>query len=142
MTKEYSAVSTRFHAAFLRDNLVDAWTEEMIASSISTGRFYGLCETDGEEIVSEIGYTRLDGEGELLFLATAVPFRRRGIAKRLLEKSFEDLKSLGVKTLFLEVRASNAGAKALYESVGFIKISERRNYYGKETADIYRKTIE
>lgn len=45
-------------------------------------------------------------------------------------------------TLWLEVRASNAAAIALYESLGFNEATIRRNYYpttdGREDAIIMR----
>ena len=50
------------------------------------------------------------------------------------------LEKRGVATLWLEVRASNAAAIALYESLGFNEATIRRNYYpttdGREDAII------
>ena len=51
-----------------------------------------------------------------------------------------ELEKRGVATLWLEVRASNAAAIALYESLGFNEATIRRNYYpttdGREDAII------
>ncbi|MDP0897037.1 ribosomal-protein-alanine N-acetyltransferase, partial [Klebsiella pneumoniae] len=52
----------------------------------------------------------------------------------------DEVEKLGVVTLWLEVRASNVAAIALYESVGFNEAPIRRNYYpttdGREDAII------
>ena len=52
----------------------------------------------------------------------------------------EDLTAKGIATLWLEVRASNSPAIALYESLGFNEVTVRKNYYpaaqGKEDAVI------
>ena len=45
----------------------------------------------------------------------------------------------GIRTLWLEVRASNAAAIALYESLGFNEATIRRNYY--PTADGHEDAI-
>lgn len=51
----------------------------------------------------------------------------------LLEQVIDEVEKRGVATLWLEVRASNAAAIALYESLGFNEATIRRNYY--PTAD-------
>ena len=52
----------------------------------------------------------------------------------------DEVEKLGVVTLWLEVRASNVSAIALYESLGFNEATIRRNYYptadGREDAII------
>ena len=56
----------------------------------------------------------------------------------------EELKKRGSRCLTLEVRASNTPARALYESLGFVLVGTRRNYYHnpKEDALILRKEWE
>ena len=55
-----------------------------------------------------------------------------------LDDLIENLKSKGVTSLFLEVRESNVSAIKLYEKLGFIKLSVRKNYYeGVENAINY-----
>ena len=58
-----------------------------------------------------------------------------------MERLVEALKAKEVYCLTLEVRASNAPAKALYEALGFAQVGRRPNYYRnpKEDALILRK---
>jgi len=51
-------------------------------------------------------------EAEILNLAVAREWRRRGIGRRLMETALEGAVSAGVRRVFLEVRESNAGARA------------------------------
>jgi [ribosomal protein S18]-alanine N-acetyltransferase len=66
-----------------------------------------------------------EGECELLTLAVAPAFRRRGIARELLKP----LLNLGNNEVFLEVRESNRTARIFYKSMGFQEVSIRRGYY-------------
>jgi ribosomal-protein-alanine N-acetyltransferase len=66
-----------------------------------------------------------DGECEVLNLAVAPAFRRRGLARELLKP----LLNLGNTRIFLEVRESNLGARMLYKSMGFQEVSIRKRYY-------------
>jgi ribosomal-protein-alanine N-acetyltransferase len=61
-------------------------------------------------------------EIEILNLAVAPAFRRRGIAKALLDK-------LPKCEIFLEVRESNLAARGLYQAAGFREVGLRRGYY-------------
>ncbi|PLR41136.1 ribosomal-protein-alanine N-acetyltransferase [Chimaeribacter californicus] len=79
-------------------------------------------------------------EATLFNIAIDPVFQRRGLGRELLEALIAQLEARGILTLWLEVRASNAGAIALYEQLGFNEVSLRRNYYptatGREDAVI------
>lgn len=80
---------------------------------------------------------------DILDIAVLPEQREQGRASALLQFMFDDLTKKGVTEIFLEVRASNAGAIALYEKHGFKKISVRKNYYSNPVEDalIYRREI-
>lgn len=63
-------------------------------------------------------------EREILNLAVDIPYRRKGIAGRLLAA---ELARGGVH--FLEVRESNRSAQMLYSKFGFREIARRSEYY-------------
>ncbi|TPG14472.1 GNAT family N-acetyltransferase [Sphingomonas oligophenolica] len=67
-------------------------------------------------------------EAELLLLAVAPGFRRRGVGTALLRAVSGECAANGVKDFHLEVRAGN-DAIALYTAHGFTKVGERRGYY-------------
>jgi ribosomal-protein-alanine N-acetyltransferase len=74
-------------------------------------------------------FRRVGRESELLRVAVAPDRRDRGIGGRLIEAGLARLRDEGVATCFLEVRPTNAPALALYERLGFARISRRRRYF-------------
>ncbi len=65
------------------------------------------------------------GEGELLNLAVAPGFRRKGVGKALVLAFLAEFPG----GAYLEVRASNAAALTLYKSMGFKEVNRRSGYY-------------
>ena len=70
------------------------------------------------------GDTQSPAEREILNIAVAPEYRRKGLAKALV---MEVLQRSG--EFFLEVRESNGAARQLYGRLGFIEIARRPNYY-------------
>lgn len=68
-------------------------------------------------------------EGEIANIAVSPSERRRGIGALLLDDALAAAGLLGVRQLFLEVRTSNAAARALYASRGFEQVGRRIAYY-------------
>jgi ribosomal-protein-alanine N-acetyltransferase len=65
------------------------------------------------------------GEAELLNLAVAPEFRRRGVASALLRTLRGEAKG----TIFLEVAEPNSAAISLYEHHGWVSTGLRKGYY-------------
>ncbi|MGI8620131.1 MAG: ribosomal protein S18-alanine N-acetyltransferase [Gemmatimonadaceae bacterium] len=74
-------------------------------------------------------------EAELLNLAVSDESRRRGVGSALLIRLLDSARSRGVRTVYLEVRESNAAARALYGSHGFVEVGRRRAYYQRPVED-------
>lgn len=68
-------------------------------------------------------------QAELLNMAVSREFQRQGLARLLYQEASRRVKTQGAKECLLEVAGSNLAAQRLYQSLGFIKIAERRNYY-------------
>ena len=78
-------------------------------------------------------------EWELENLAVALGHRRLGIGRGLLDALIDSARAASAEAIFLEVRASNVAARALYEKSGFIHNGTRPRYYREpdEDAAIY-----
>lgn len=74
-------------------------------------------------------------EGEIANIATAPWARRRGVAGRLLDHALRLAQHLGAVSVYLEVRASNESARALYASRAFAPVGRRRGYYRNPLED-------
>ena len=114
----------------------DAWTEAQLVDSLSQSGAVGLVAQEDDDIVVGhlIGRTVVD-EGEILTLAVAPERRRRGIAARLLTEALAIMAGRGVGRVWLEVRASNDAAQALYQEHGFAPAGRRRGYYREPVED-------
>jgi ribosomal-protein-alanine N-acetyltransferase len=67
-------------------------------------------------------------EAELLLLAVAPAFRRKGVGAALLRGVIAEAQGAGVTRLHLEVRASNSAVR-LYTAHGFEQVGVRSRYY-------------
>ncbi|MDW8245668.1 MAG: ribosomal protein S18-alanine N-acetyltransferase [Sandaracinaceae bacterium] len=87
-----------------------------------------------------IGSIVLD-EAELSWIGVLPQFRRQGLGKKLLQAFIQGVRKEGARQVFLEVRADNGPAIALYDSFGFERIALRRGYYGDADAIVMRLAI-
>jgi len=78
---------------------------------------------------------RIDAEWELENIVVAERARRRGVATRLLGGFIEHAKAQPGTAVFLEVRESNQGARALYRKAGFTETGLRKSYYSNPPED-------
>jgi ribosomal-protein-alanine N-acetyltransferase len=68
-------------------------------------------------------------ELHVLNVATRAELRRRGIARALLQHAVRYARENAIRSVFLEVRASNVAARALYGGLGFSEVNVRARYY-------------
>jgi [ribosomal protein S18]-alanine N-acetyltransferase len=103
------------------------WSEENILRATESASAW-VAEQNGRVIGFLIGRGVAD-EFEILNLAVAELSRRRGIATRLLETMAAWMQRAGMRRSYLEVRASNEPAIALYKRHGFSPCGRRARYY-------------
>jgi ribosomal-protein-alanine N-acetyltransferase len=113
------------------------WTRGNFIDALSHGY---VCRVDSEELVA--GHPELGGEirgyavlmpvleeAELLNIGVAAAQQRKGLGRAILSEMLELTRAKNMRRVFLEVRASNIAALALYRSIGFGEIGVRRGYY-------------
>nr|WP_241429373.1 ribosomal protein S18-alanine N-acetyltransferase [Agrococcus sp. ARC_14] len=113
-----------------------AWERETMRAELASewGRYIVAEDAEG----SSLGYAGLRAvgvEGDVQTIAVRADARGRGIGRALLAELLEEASRRGVRELFLEVRADNPTARALYASVGFAEIGVRPRYYQPEDVD-------
>lgn len=121
----------------------DPWSENSVASELENPLSLWLVALQQDMVVGYVGSQSVLGEGDMMNLAVAPGFRRQKIAEKLVLALIHALLGKNVRSLTLEVRASNEPAKALYEKLGFLQVGKRPNYYRnpKEDALILRKEL-
>ena len=122
----------------------DPWSEKSVASELENELALWLVALEGETLAGYVGSQTVMGETDMMNIAVAPGFRRQGIARELIQALIRELKERESHSLTLEVRASNAPARGLYESLGFTQAGRRPGYYRnpKEDALILRKEWE
>ena len=97
---------------------------------------YLVAEENGR-IVGFAGAWMILDESHMTNIAVLPEYRGRGIGRRLMEALMQYASNLGVSYMTLEVRAGNEKARALYASLGFIRVSVRKKYYEDNGEDAY-----
>jgi len=109
-----------------RQSYLDAL--DLSASSAPTRRVALVAEAEGVLLGFLIASLLLP-EAELESIAVAPEAQQQGIGRLLLESAIANLRSAGAHRFFLEIRASNSPAAALYSRLKFHEIGRRPNYY-------------
>ena len=119
----------------------DPWSEQILSNELRNELSLWLVAKDGDTVLGYVGSQSVLDEADMMNLAVRQDARRQGIAKALVLELCRRLAAKGVASLTLEVRASNAPAISLYETLGFAQVGVRPNYYfhPKEDARILKK---
>ncbi len=120
------------------------WSEETFRSLLErSGVELWVAEWGDQLAAYAILWTVLD-EGELANIAVRSDLRGRGIGSGLLSRMLEVAEDSGVRSLYLEVRESNALAREMYARRGFHEIGVRKAYYEgpREDARVLKKSLE
>jgi ribosomal-protein-alanine N-acetyltransferase len=111
------------------------WSETSFRSEIySRYSVTRVAELNGI-IVGYICVKHVADECHLLNLAVRPDYRRRGIARALLDNVIQELRMEGCRFFYLEVRLSNYAARKLYERFGFNIVGIRKGYYANPAED-------
>jgi [ribosomal protein S18]-alanine N-acetyltransferase len=122
-----AALEAHIHAA--------PWTPDNFREALAAGYSARVGEREGR-IVAYGVLMLAPGEAQLLNLSVVPDARRGGLGSELLAQFLDDARRLGAEQVFLEVRASNAPAIALYERARFKSVARRDAYYpGASTGD-------
>ena len=122
----------------------DPWSEKMLAEHLANPCSLTLAAVDGVgRLLGYVGLLAVVDEGYITNVAVRPDCRRQGVASSLLQALEARGRARNLTFLTLEVRQSNAPARALYENQGYVQAGLRRNYYEnpREDAVIMTKTL-
>ncbi|MEP7067499.1 MAG: ribosomal protein S18-alanine N-acetyltransferase [Gemmatimonadota bacterium] len=127
---DVDAVLAIEHASF-----GDPWNRMAFVDLIDDPRVAFLIADESGEVRGYVVAWFVLDEGEIGNLAVARDARRHGVGARLLDAAIAAVRKAEVEMLYLEVRDSNAAARALYASRGFVEVGRRRDYYRRPKED-------
>ena len=93
-----------------------------------------VAEQEGRIVAMLVLWMIID-EAHVATIATHPDLRRQGIGEELLLTALAAARDEGAVRAFLEVRAGNAGAQALYRKYGFVDDGVRPRYYKDNNED-------
>jgi ribosomal-protein-alanine N-acetyltransferase len=117
--------------ALENDIFSDPWSMNAFKSDLENKLAFPLV---GELELSIVAYASIyivAHEMQIGNFAVAPGYRKRGVARKLMDEILGIAGDRGCCSIFLEVRESNKPAQSLYESCGFISAGTRKNYYSR-----------
>ena len=111
---------------------------------VPNSRYFLVATNDADQI---IGYAAVlvvapGVEADILTVAVLPEYARQGIATHFMAELEKWALSKQAPAMMLEVGVENTGAIALYEKLGYQKISTRADYYGPDLdAFVMRKEL-
>lgn len=113
-----------------------SWTPARVARNIRCPDTVVLVARDGRRIVGFAIMNFGQEEAHLNLLAVDPKYRRARLGRRLVEWLEASALVAGISVVYLEVRATNKGAQAFYERIGYQRIGRAPGYYGGYEAAI------
>jgi ribosomal-protein-alanine N-acetyltransferase len=115
----------------------EAWSRAGYLAELADKRtrYYVAAEGPDGELLGWAGVLVVADTAEIMTVGVVPAARREGTGRRMLDLLLAEAVSRGAKEAFLEVRADNAAARALYRTAGFDEIGLRRGYYAGGTVD-------
>lgn len=113
------------------DSFPSPWTPLAYVTEMRhNGNAHYLALVDeGGRVVAYAGYWVVGEEAHLVRIAVNRERRKAGLGRLMLEEAIGSASSNGCTHMVLEVRASNAGARALYRASGFAEVKAVEGHY-------------
>jgi ribosomal-protein-alanine N-acetyltransferase len=115
----------------------DAWSDAMMREELGSAHGWYVVDDEAGRIVGYGGLRAVRGatDADIQTIALAAEVRGRGRGRTLLRALLGEAGRRGVHDVFLEVRADNPVAQALYVSEGFLEVGRRPRYYQPDDVD-------
>ena len=105
------------------------WSRESFWKEAANENTCYLLALDGEQVIGYAGCWISFEEAQITNIAIAPDYRGQKVGTRLMAELIRLVKERGVTAMTLEVRPSNAPARALYAHYGFREAGVRKKYY-------------
>jgi [ribosomal protein S18]-alanine N-acetyltransferase len=115
----------------------DAWSDAMMREELASPHGWYVVAEHAGRLAGYAGLRAPRGakDGDIQTITIAEAYRGRGRGRMLLTALLAEAAARGVREVFLEVRADNPVAQALYASEGFAEVGRRPRYYQPDDVD-------
>ncbi|MGP6170830.1 ribosomal protein S18-alanine N-acetyltransferase [Microbacterium sp. A204] len=115
----------------------EAWSSEAMAAELATDYSHYIVDEEDGGVIGYAGLRSIRGNADADIQTIALIDARRGEGRgrAMLRTLLAEASARGAREVFLEVRADNPAAEALYLSEGFEEIGRRPRYYQPDDVD-------
>jgi ribosomal-protein-alanine N-acetyltransferase len=119
------------------ESFTNPWTRDMYAWELQNRTVCHILvvRTTERPVVGFCAFWLVVDEIHINNVAILPDLRGQGMGTALMTRVFAEARRLGARRATLEVRASNARARRLYERLGFYTAGTRRDYYTNPIED-------
>jgi len=105
------------------------WSRTNFTDSLEQGYHAWVLRTQERQLMGYFLIMGIVDEAHLLNVAVARSWQGQGLGRFLVNQAVALSRGLGMESVLLEVRPSNARALEIYQRYGFSEIGRRKGYY-------------
>ena len=118
------------------------WSQAKFTDSLNNPKTLAYLLTIDEQVLGYFVATHSSDSADLLNICIHPEHQHQGLGTQLFDYLTQQLQTLNLNTIFIEVRASNESTLSFYQKLGFKVIDSRKKYYSNgEDAKILRLQI-
>ena len=106
------------------------WTKNCVLQSFDNPNFEAYILKNKKEPLGFVSVMKLVDEVEILRVVVLKQARLLGLGQKMIMQLKEIFRQNNFKSILLEVNSQNFPAFSLYQKLGFIKVGQRKDYYG------------
>lgn len=109
----------------------DAWSRANMKSELLAPHTRYVVAEENKDLIGYAGLSKLanSDSSDIQTIAVSESHRGQGIGRALMESLLTHARRQDAKEVFLEVREDKPTPQKLYDSLGFVAIDRRENYY-------------
>lgn len=107
----------------------DPYPANILVDIYNLGAGFLVAQENNRVVGYIIFWIKFEDEGHIISIAVDRNYRRLEVGTRLVESCMESFKKFSVKSIKLEVRKGNNGARKFYRALGFEEESVVEEYY-------------
>lgn len=115
------------------------WSDKLYTESLVLKDTFFKVLTIENQVIGFLLYRNIGGDFEILQVALHPDYQKQGLGSILIETMIKHANIDHIENIYLEVHHNNDAAINLYQKYSFIKIYERKNYYGPNETGIVMK---
>lgn len=112
-----------------KESFANPWSQAAFEAELGNSAARYVVALEAGEVIGYAGYWHILDEAHVTNVAVRKDKRGLGYGRSIMERLLELAVAEGIVHMTLEVRVSNAIARALYLSMGFRELGLRRGYY-------------